>query len=529
MKNIINKINSRIPAIIWVLLIYTAIMLFFGHYKIYLYEDEVLSYTAANYHSPNKGVRFDLSDRTMYDASDIMDAITVSEGERFDYSNVVKNTSYDPHPPLFLFLLHTFSSLFPGVFSVWYGLAINIIFGLMTLFTLYLLAKEISGSKVFSVFVSLVFACLEAFVNISDYLRMYVMLGFFTLLLLLQYVKLLKKPADEKKPDLKAFAFLILTTVLGTLTQYYFLVFAFYAAFFYEIVCLKRKQFKTALIHALSYLISGGLVLLLFPSIIWQMTQSHSATASFELGSPTELISRVYQMFVLLNLELFNGRVKWIILALIAFCIWRFVFHKEKNPLLRDIPLLPYLSVIWVAMMYYITVSATTPHLTVRYLSPVYAPVILIVLILLRPVVDSIFAAKPVGYFALLLVFSIGLISEIKGGLYDVNKEIMQRISLEYSNDYCILFTVSNPEENFFELMNYKGFYRIHMSENEPIDERISSADELVIYVPEKRTLEECVEYMQQFNPELKYTRHLYKAYYSDAYLLSINEDINEN
>ena len=224
MKNILNKLNSVIHPLIWVLIVYTAIMLLFGHYKVYLYEDEVLSYTAANYHSPNKGVRFDFSDRTMYDASDILDAITVSKDERFDYANVVKNTSYDPHPPLFLFLLHTISSLFPGKFSVWFALTINITFGIFTLVILYFLAKELSGSRNFSVFVSLIYACLNAFINISDYLRMYVMLGTFTLLLLLQYLKLLNVESGSRLST-KQLIPLILTTVFGTLTQYYFLVF----------------------------------------------------------------------------------------------------------------------------------------------------------------------------------------------------------------------------------------------------------------------------------------------------------------
>ena len=226
-------------------------------------------------------------------------------------------------------------------------------------------------------------------------------------------------------------------------------------------------------------------------------------------------------MFVLLNIEIFNGRIKWILLILLLFFLWRFVLCKEKRPLLRGIPTVSFYCILFVALMYFVTISATTPHLTVRYLSPVYAPLILLILIVLRPVINAIFALRPVGYAVLLLLFSMSLINEIRGGLYDVNKAIMQESSKEYSDDYCVLFTVSNPEENFFELMNFKGFYRIHMDEDEGIDERISSADELVIYVPEKRTLEECVEYLQKFNPDLKYTRLLYKAYYADAYLLS--------
>ncbi len=520
MKNLIEKINSRIHPLIWVLLIYTLIMLLFGHYKVYLYEDEVLSYTAANYHSPNKGVRFDLSDRTMYDASDILNAITVSAGERFDYANVVKNTSYDPHPPLFLFFLHTFSSFFPGVFSVWYALAINIIFGIFVLVSIYLIVNELTSSKSFAVFSALVFACLGAFINISDYLRMYVMLMASTLGLLFLYIRLLKK-IKTGDISLKDFAVLIITAVFGTLTQYYFIVFAFYAAFFFELLSIRYKRYKTALYHAAAYIISGIAVVALFPSIIWQMTKSHSATASFELGSPLELLKRVYQMFILVNLELFNGRLKWLIIVIFMFYIWRKFAVREPSALLADLHISGFGLTVWAAFMYFVTISATTPHLTVRYLSPVYAPLIITALILIRPMIEFIFRAKPVGYLSLLLLFSLSLLTEIRGGLYDVNKAIMQETAARYSDDYCVLFTVSNPEENFFELMKYKGFYRIHMSSDEDIDERISTAGELVIYVPEKRTLEECVEYLQKYNSKLKNAELLYKAYYADAYLLT--------
>lgn len=61
------------------------------------------------------------------DGSDFREFLTVEAGEHFAYQSVYDNNTYDAHPPLFYFLLHTVCSLFPGVYSPWLGIVMNIV------------------------------------------------------------------------------------------------------------------------------------------------------------------------------------------------------------------------------------------------------------------------------------------------------------------------------------------------------------------------------------------------------------------
>ena len=70
------------------------------------------------------------SRRQMYDA--FMDYFTVQRGHEFDYATVWKNQSEDVHPPLYYVFVHTISSFFPGSFSKWFGLAVNILFYILS-------------------------------------------------------------------------------------------------------------------------------------------------------------------------------------------------------------------------------------------------------------------------------------------------------------------------------------------------------------------------------------------------------------
>lgn len=109
-----DKMKNKIP-LLAVLLLFTCIFFLFGHYKAYLYEDEVLSYTAANCQD---GMRPALPvNRIVNGAEFVNNAVAVQPQSRFDFANAIANTSKDPHPPVYLLMLHFVCSLFPGIFS----------------------------------------------------------------------------------------------------------------------------------------------------------------------------------------------------------------------------------------------------------------------------------------------------------------------------------------------------------------------------------------------------------------------------
>ena len=84
-----------------------------------MHEDEFYSY-----YSSNRTYGPVLEDTVSRDT--VMDELTVRDGEGFNYGLVREVQSWDVHPPVYYFILHSVCSMMPGVFSMWQGLWINL-------------------------------------------------------------------------------------------------------------------------------------------------------------------------------------------------------------------------------------------------------------------------------------------------------------------------------------------------------------------------------------------------------------------
>ncbi len=539
------EIRERIKNKIWLiaaLIVFCGVFFLFGHYKAYLYEDEVLSYTAANSEEgmrPSVPVNSCVSGREF-----VLRAVAVQNNERFDFRNAVKNTSKDPHPPLYPVLLHFISSLFPGIFSKWFALVINLLSGTAVIVLLYTAAylsyprgdgkNEDKKEKIcFAGAVTLIYilslGAVEQFMN----LRMYVLLQVFTTALTLQYLLLFERlEKKEKLIDKRQALLFILNILFGTLTHYYFLIFAFYEAAFISILLLWKKLFREFFIHASLYLVSGLLVIIIFPKIIWQLTATDVGSESRIIRTLPELIRRGRVMFFNLNEALFGGEAKLIILILLVFAVLVFIKSSGSSgeraaaviSSVRQYTEEKHAFFIFTGLFYFLTVSLTTPYLTARYLSGAYHIYILITVWLLLPLLRRLFRSEKAGLLILVLIMAVPLYLKVKAGLFDVNKAAMGSLSKEHHNDICVFFRGISAEENYFELMNYERLMamRLRPEEGEEPGETylIGNEKEIVIYVPEGKDPEEYFLRIREINPELKTAERLYKAYYSDAYIM---------
>ncbi len=528
--------------LICTLLLFAAVFLFYGHYKEYLYEDEVLSFTAAN--SPD-GMRPSLPLNRFAKGRDfVLRAVTVQKENRFSFGNAIKNTSSDPHPPLYLLLLHFISSLTPEVFSKWQALLINLLFGMGAVALCYftsrmLYGKEKEGGTIFAGTVTAAFILSLSFMHQCMNLRMYIMLLFFTMALTLQYLRLFERGVFGKR----ALILLLITAFLGTETHYYFLIFAFYEAAFYTICLLIKKRIKDALFHALSYLGAFLLVFITFPSVIWQLTMSDVGSGSFAERDFGELIRRIRVMLSLVNRDIFGGEM--LIFALFFICCGIFFFvtysmGKEHRRLetpaacggaqitdQRSVISKADIKAIFLLFTigtYFLTVSFTTPYLTERYLTPVFPLIIMVTAYFSLPFIGKVFKNEAAGLLILLFILALPLIKEVRGGLYDVNKAVMQELSKEHGKDPLVFFKGISKEENYFEIMNYDRVMNMRLKPEENEDpgetEELKTEDEIVVYVPEGKDPEDYFSRIREINPDLTEAERLYKAYYSDAYIL---------
>ena len=92
------------------------------------------------YYSTNKTAGVFVEDRTWMEGEELRNEFVVLEGEEFRYSVVKMMQSWDVHPPFYYYLIHTVSSLSPGVFSKWQGIVVNLIAYVLSF---YLLAKVV--------------------------------------------------------------------------------------------------------------------------------------------------------------------------------------------------------------------------------------------------------------------------------------------------------------------------------------------------------------------------------------------------
>ena len=83
-----------------------------------------------SYYSSNVSAGLTPEDQGWVKGEQILDEFRVLDGERFNYGMVRLMQTYDVHPPVYYFVLHTICSFTSGIFSKWQGLAVNLIFHL---------------------------------------------------------------------------------------------------------------------------------------------------------------------------------------------------------------------------------------------------------------------------------------------------------------------------------------------------------------------------------------------------------------
>ena len=225
---------------------------------------------------------------------DYYDEFRVLKGEGFRYGLVKQIQSWDVHPPMYYWVLHTVCSMFPGTFTKWTGLGINLIFHgislwlIMYLTQLLLMAidnrgstgskQEIcgddsksdnssivaigkkkdgdngSGSTICNsvrgflpVIVMAVWGLSPESILEVVFIRMYAMLTMLILLTLIFHVKQMMRPQTDRLPINEFVIPVAALTYVGFMTHYYYVVFLFFIALFFWIWRIRELRSSTGL------------------------------------------------------------------------------------------------------------------------------------------------------------------------------------------------------------------------------------------------------------------------------------------
>ncbi len=270
------KDNSRKKIINLIMAIMTVVMFILAFYncdrKEGYYVDEPWSYGLANSYYKPFLQDYDGYMENWHDGSFFMDYVETSEEDTFSYDSVFYNQSHDVHPPMFYCLLHTVCSFFPGSFSKWYGLSINLLLFVIQLNILFALCKLFFDKDSLSPLASvLIYGINAGAMSMVVYLRMYTLATMWTLFFVYLTCRYITKVMAEGSKDnsVKWYAMIpfALTVMCGILSHYFFVVFCGMFGFLSALYLFIKKKRKETYFYVAGCVIGGAAGFLIFPSM----------------------------------------------------------------------------------------------------------------------------------------------------------------------------------------------------------------------------------------------------------------------
>lgn len=520
------------PVIVLVLCMCTAF--FFCCEKAGFHEDEYYTY-----YSTSRSTGFFVEDGKWMPREEIAREYTVMPGEGFNYGLVKLVQSWDVHPPMHYFAVHTMESLFPATLSKWAGLSVNLIFFFFDLLLLYCLAykvlkrttEQITEKELgaLSALVMALYGLSAASLSAVLLIRMYVMLLAFILWAAIIHVRGL----EQERLEIKTFYLpLAICTFFGFMTQYYYFIFLFFMA---SVFCLYRFIRFRKWDEIMKY---GGLMVVVFglaylyypayPSHMFSGQRGGQATSNFL--DLKDLFDRMRFFGGLIDKLLF-AKCAFIFMgaAVVLLCV-SVVKKKEKAFLffLSDISLW---LLFFTLVGFFLVVSKTglmVGDAAIRYMIPICPFLVLLVVATLQKNCRELPHMKGIvcGLFlAWLLLIVLGIRNKEVLFLYpedalkieSARGWAQEKIPVAYAYDSVQTWCIWDSSD---ELLEYEEVYLFEENkENITLDAKIKEADQLVLYVSTVGDAQVCLAKILKECPnlsayELKFEDNFCNVYY---------------
>ena len=517
--------------IIIILIVQTAVLCCFGSYKKGMHFDECFSYFNTN-NSVGRGAY----DRSYVTSEDIMKDFYVLPGEGFNYPYVVKLQSYDVHPPVFYLLLHTLCSFIPGVFSMWQGLALNIVYALISSVIIYFIAYEFTHKETVSFVIALSCAINPGTVCNVMYIRMYCLMSLWIVLCIYLHQKMDKYEELNNMP----IKYCILSGVLaflGFLTHYFYLVFLFFieASFIIPRLFAFKKNIKGIIKYGLSVLLAGILGVLAYPSCLGHV---HSGYRGQEVQSylfdASDIFDRLSFFGGLANRFIFSGFMY--IFVLISVLLLVAAYYKKKRGTQTDERVGEFVKFIFIPTVGYFLVSAKCSLLgdeaMMRYQLPIYALIVLSLALIIYGCATFVFKDSK-GKVILLCIIGVVFVALNVVGLVKKNvfylypeQEKMNEIAQSVSDCDCVYIYNSETSKyllwnDFKQLSYFDRVFFVNSEDMTPITEKeISESEKLVVFISTlgEKDFDEYKSFILESNENVSSGTKLYDAMYAKVY-----------
>ena len=344
-----NRVYYEIGIFLLLVVLLTTNVVYWGGQKEGFHIDEMFSYThvgntkylRVTYNQEGNKYR-----NNWHDVSHFKDFLIIDDEEAFDLKGAwelaYKN---DAHPPLYYATFDAVTSLFfRNQFTKWSGICTNILFFILSLITLYLLSKRLFRGRIFPSLVTVaIYGLSVGGVSSVIYVRMYMMVTFFSLVLIYLNTILMEHILGEPKESLVTqksrsivwvYALMFLTIMSGSLTHYYFLIFSFFTCGIFLLWLLKKKKWMSAAIYGVSGCMSVLTCILFCPDFLSDLLNGGRGKQALEQAQTTSGWIERFAAYVKQILKYLIGKNMIIVfLFVLLVLILIVVLLKKKNDL----------------------------------------------------------------------------------------------------------------------------------------------------------------------------------------------------
>ena len=387
-----NKNKRKIPIMLGIcIIIQTIIFIIAGYYKSYLHIDEAYSYGLASY---NKTEIQDNKDfyNTWHNKEYYEDYLTVNENEKYNFKQVYENQKNDNHPPLYYLLLRIAMGFSMNKYSKWTGIVINIIiYMFITIFMYLIISKLLNEQKkykekaVILAFVSSI--TLSSLTNVI-FIRMYATSTLNIVITTYLHLKLLEQENN------KLLIGICITTLIGSLTHYYYLFYLLALFVMFVIRYIKKKQYKQLSKYILTMLIAALFSLTIFPYSIKHIFFGYRGKGVFNnLTNMFKYFINIILYTIITNVYVFNNLLFILLIVIGIICVYKLIKHKKivetKNKYAKYIAI--------PTVFYFIIVSICSPYIELRYILPISPMLFIMIFYYMLTILGNIVSKKTIN------------------------------------------------------------------------------------------------------------------------------------
>ena len=397
------------------------------------------------------------------------DYVTVDGSDAFDYLSVYFNVKDDNHPPVHFMLLHTMSSLFPGTLSPWLGCTINLICVGITLWLLLRLGRKLSEilgmeeqGRLLGILAVLLYGLSTGALASVLLIRMYCLLSCLCVALLSMHVEKWKEHGFDRSNK-----GLIAITVLGFLTQYFFLFYCILLAAVTAAGLLCSKRMRELWIYIRSMTLAAVIGLVLFPFAIADVFSSGRGVEALDnlasgfagYGARLLAFARILADRTVGDLLLGAGCATAVVLAVV---LWYRRHRGQELSMSREVRGILCMLIIPV-VGYYLLASRMSPYLVDRYVMPMFPMIALLFALLLCCMGKRLAKASGwkgrlvgIGLMALMIVVQGLRLASYDGEYLYRGYGQQEQLAEEYASLPCIcVYAGVGYYENLPEFMHY--------------------------------------------------------------------------